>query len=132
MKCTNENFRNVVCLLRYWPRGDVRDMVAWTATRKRICGDEESEENRSGRKWFGIIMTETDYRERYMVRRVPTKQDPASLPVLPSRLWSCEDRICCFVPPKTFLRNKTLLQIHLVRFKTFIRDQIMWTPTVWP
>ena len=50
MKCTNENFRNVVCLLRYWPRGDVRGMVAWTNTRKRICGDEESKENRSGRK----------------------------------------------------------------------------------
>lgn len=38
MKCTNENFRNVVCLLRYWPRGDVRGMGAWTTTRKRICG----------------------------------------------------------------------------------------------
>ena len=34
MKCTNENFRNVVCLLRYWPRGDVRGMVAWTNTLK--------------------------------------------------------------------------------------------------
>ena len=28
--------------------------------------------------------------------------------VLPSRLWSCEDRICYFVPPKTFIRDKTL------------------------
>lgn len=43
MKCTNENFRNVVCLLRYWPRGAVRGMVTWTNTRKRICGDEESQ-----------------------------------------------------------------------------------------
>ena len=74
MKCTNENFRNVVCLLRYWPRGDVRGMMAWTTTRKRICGDEESKGNRSGRKWFGIIMTETDYRERYMARRAPTNR----------------------------------------------------------
>lgn len=34
-------------------------------------------------KWFEIIMTETDYRERYMARRAPTKQDPASIQVLP-------------------------------------------------
>ena len=38
MKCTNENFRNVVCLLRYWPRGDVRGMVAWTTTKTYLRG----------------------------------------------------------------------------------------------
>ena len=25
-------------------------------------------------KWFGIILTETDYRERYMARRAPTNR----------------------------------------------------------
>ena len=59
MKCTNENFRNVVFFndtghsawsAAEWPCGAFRGMVAWTNTRKRICVDEESEENRSGRK----------------------------------------------------------------------------------
>jgi len=43
-----------------------------------------------------------------------------------------ESRICCFVPPKTFLRNKTPPQIHFVRSKTFIWNQLMWTTSVWP
>ena len=35
------------------------------------------------------------------------------------------DRFCCFVLPKTFLRNKTPSQIHFVQPKTFIRNQII-------
>jgi len=55
-----------------------------------------------------------------------------SISVLPSRFCSGGDRICCFVPIKTFMRNKKPPQIHFVRSKTFIRNQIMWTPSVWP
>ena len=91
MKCTNENFRNVVCLLRYWPRGDIRGMVAWTNT------ENVSAWTRNQRK------TEVG-----------------------------ESQIYCFVPTKTFLRNKTPPKIHFVRSKTFIRNQIMWTTSVWP
>lgn len=49
MKCTNENFRNVVFFndtghsawsAAEWPCGAFRGMVEWTNTRKRICGDE--------------------------------------------------------------------------------------------
>ena len=43
-----------------------------------------------------------------------------------------ESRICCFVPTKTFPRNKTPPQIHFVWPKTFIWNQIMWTTSVWP
>ncbi len=53
-----------------------------------------------------------------------------SISVLPSRFCSGEDRICCFVPPKTFLWYKTPPKVHFVRSKTFIRNQIMWTPPV--
>ena len=91
MKCTNENFRNVVCLLRYWPRGDVRGKVAWTNTENVSAGTRNQRKTEVG-----------------------------------------GDRICCFVPPKTFLRNKTPPQIHFVWPKTFIWNQIMWTPSVWP
>ena len=38
-----------------------------------------------------------------------------SISVLPSRFYSGGDRICCFVPPKTFIWN-----------------QLMWTTSVWP
>lgn len=90
----------LVVLSEAWWRGQTRENVsAWTKNRRKT---------EVGEKWFGRILTETDYRERYMVRRAPTKQDPASIQVLPSRLWSCEDRICCFVPTKTFQQDKML------------------------
>ena len=40
MKCTNENFRNVVCLLRYWPRGDIRGVDKHEKTYLRGRGIE--------------------------------------------------------------------------------------------
>ena len=55
-----------------------------------------------------------------------------SISILPSRFYVGGDRVCYFVPPKTFIRDKTPPQIHLVRSKTFIRNQIMWTTSVWP
>lgn len=61
-------------------------------------------------KWFGIILTETDYRERYMARRAPTKQDPVSISILPSRFCVGGDWVCYFVPSKTFIRDKTPLK----------------------
>ena len=43
-----------------------------------------------------------------------------------------ESLICCFVPTKTFSQNKTPPKIQFVPSKTFIRNQIMWTTSVWP
>lgn len=34
--------------------------------------------------------------------------------------------VCCFVPHKTFSRNKTIKIVHLVPCKTFHRNQIVW------
>ena len=52
--------------------------------------------------------------------------------ILPLRFCSGGDRVCYFVPSKTFIRDKTPPQIHLVRTKTFIRNQFMWMTSVWP
>lgn len=71
MKCTNENFRNVVfssTILATWccPRHGGVDKHEKTYLRGRGIGGKP--------KWFGIILTETDYRERYMARRAPTNR----------------------------------------------------------
>lgn len=73
MKCTNENFRNVVfssTILAMWryPRHDGVDKHEKTYLRGRGIGGKP--------KWFGIILTETDYRD-VIWREEPQQTGPS-------------------------------------------------------